>query len=100
VSLNGVSSREAVFLRCDGCQAALEAIDHMNRSGHLGQSMAGVTTLKTVTLAAAGYFYDGMGGRADPVDIIVFVGATISNIRHLHAAGLTAPAATWTGGTK
>jgi uncharacterized membrane protein YfcA len=61
-------------------QAALEALDHMNRSGHLRQSMAGVTTVKTVTLAAAVYFYGGMGGRADPVDIIVFVCATISSI--------------------
>ena len=54
----------------------------MNRSGQLGQSMAGVRTLKTVTLAAAVYFYGGasMGGPADPVGTIVFVCATISSI--------------------
>ena len=44
--------------------------------------MAGVRTLKTVTLAAAVYFYDGltMGGSADPVCTIIFVCATISSI--------------------
>ena len=54
----------------------------MNRSGQLGQSMAGVRTLKTVTLAAAVYFYGGltMGGPADPVCTIIFVCATISSI--------------------
>jgi uncharacterized membrane protein YfcA len=54
----------------------------MNRSGQLGQSMAGVRALKTVTLAAAVYFYGGvsMGGPADPVGTIVFVCATISSI--------------------
>jgi uncharacterized membrane protein YfcA len=54
----------------------------MNRSGQLGQSMAGVRTLKTVTLATAVYFYGGvsMGGPADPIGTIVFVCATISSI--------------------
>jgi uncharacterized membrane protein YfcA len=44
--------------------------------------MAGVRTLKTVTLAAAVYFYGGltMGGPADPVCTIIFVCATISSI--------------------
>jgi uncharacterized membrane protein YfcA len=44
--------------------------------------MTGVRTLKTVTLAAAVYFYGGlsMGGPADPVGTIVFVCATISSI--------------------
>jgi uncharacterized membrane protein YfcA len=66
----------------DGCQAALEALDRMNRSGQLGQSMAGIRTLKTVTLAAAIYFYGGlsMGGPADPVGTIIFICATISSI--------------------
>jgi hypothetical protein len=67
---------------CDGCQAALEALDHMNASVQWGQSMTGVRTLKTVTLAAAVYFYGGvsMGGPADPVGAIIFVCATISSI--------------------
>ena len=54
----------------------------MNRSGQLGPSIAGVRTLKTVTLAAAVYFYGSltMGGPADPVCAIVFVCATISSI--------------------
>jgi uncharacterized membrane protein YfcA len=44
--------------------------------------MAGVRTLKTVTLAAAVYFYGGlsMGGLADPVVTIIFVCATLSSI--------------------
>ena len=54
----------------------------MNRSGQLGQAMAGVRTLKTVTLAAVVYFYGGlaMAGSVDPVCTIIFVCATISSI--------------------
>jgi uncharacterized membrane protein YfcA len=54
----------------------------MNASAQWGQSMTGVRTLKTVTLAAAVYFYGGlsMGGHADPVAAIVLVCATISSI--------------------
>jgi uncharacterized protein len=54
----------------------------MNRSGQLGQAMAGVRTLKTVTLAAVVYFYGGlaMAGPVDPVCTIIFVCATISGI--------------------
>jgi uncharacterized protein len=44
--------------------------------------MAAVRILKTVTLAAAVYFYGGltMGGPADPVCTIIFVCATISGV--------------------
>jgi uncharacterized membrane protein YfcA len=54
----------------------------MNRTGQLGQSMAGVRTLKAAMLAAAVYFYGGlsMGGPVDLVGTIIFVCATISSI--------------------
>jgi uncharacterized membrane protein YfcA len=63
-------------------QAEGEALDPMNGNGHLGQSMVGVATLKTVMLAAAVCFYGGltMGGSGDPVGTIIFVCATISSI--------------------
>jgi uncharacterized membrane protein YfcA len=65
-------------------QVGLEALDPMNRSDHLNQSisMAGVRTLKPVMLAAAVCSYGGltMGGPADPVGTIIFVCATISSI--------------------
>jgi uncharacterized membrane protein YfcA len=63
-------------------QAEGEALDPMNGSGHLGQSMVGVATLKPVMLAAAVCFYGGlsMGGSGDAVGSIIFVCATISSI--------------------
>ena len=54
----------------------------MYQSGQLGKSMAGITTLKTATLAGTVYFCGGltMGSPADPVATIVFACATISSI--------------------
>jgi uncharacterized membrane protein YfcA len=61
---------------------ALEALDPMNQSGQLGQSIPWVRSLKTVTLAGAVYFCGGlpMGASADPIGSIIFACATISSI--------------------
>ena len=50
----------------------------MYQSGQLGKSMAGIKTLKTVTLAGAVYFCGGLilGSPADPVGTIVFACAS------------------------
>jgi uncharacterized membrane protein YfcA len=54
----------------------------MYQSGQLGKSMAGIKTLKTVTLAGAVCICGGltMGSPTDPVGTIVFACATISSI--------------------